>query len=175
MLELLQTIASFGTLLSVLVAIWVIHIEERRRRERTVYERVGAEWTDFLQIALEYSRHDPMNIEIVKGVPASVDENQRIALHSLFVTMVGRVWRAYKDQPELVRMNRWSGWELSLTRWVARPDFAPFWLEHGAEYDADFVEFVNQRFGLRTDETETEIDRRRVESWGRASGSDYGP
>jgi hypothetical protein len=150
--ETIRTIASLGTFFSVAVAIWLIRSEARRRSDQIVYERVGAEWTEFLRLAMEHPQLDPLNTKVVLGEDGSCEKNELITLHSFFVTLVGRVWRAYIDQPEEVRQNRWRGWEKFLDRWVERPDFGEFWANYGHEYDADFVAYVNDRFDLTTPE-----------------------
>jgi hypothetical protein len=160
-LEVVRTIASLGTLLSVGVAIYVIRLEERRRSNQAVYERIGAEWVEFLRHAFDHPEHDPMNIEVTRGGSVSADETRRTALNALFATMVGRAWLAYRDQPEPVRANRWSGWELFLERWARRPDFVDFWRQYGGEYDVEFVSYVNQKFGWTTEHGNPERDRPR--------------
>lgn len=152
MLETIRTVASLGAFASVVLAIYVYTREQKRRTEDEIYRRLGLEWTEFLKVAIEHPELDPMNTAVVLGrTTVSPEENQRIALQFFTATMMGRAWRAYRDQPASVKEGRWAGWELSLCRWVQRPDFAEFWVHYGDEYDEEFVKYMRDKYEVFTE------------------------
>jgi hypothetical protein len=152
MLEVIRTVASLGAFASVVLAIFVYIREQKRRTEDEIYRRLGLEWTEFLKVAIEHPELDPMNTAIVLGrTTVSPEENKRIALQFFTATTMGRAWRVYRSQPTSVKEDRWAGWQLSLRRWVQRPEFAEFWLHYGDEYDAEFVKYMRDEYGVITE------------------------
>jgi hypothetical protein len=141
--ETVRTIASLGTLVGAFLAICVYWRDRQTRRSDEIYRHVGAEWMEFLRFSAEHPDLDPMNTAIaLSRTTISIEENNRILLHSFFATVAGRAWLSYRDKSESVRVKRWAGWELFIERWIRRPDFPEFWEHYGKEYDADFQTYV---------------------------------
>jgi hypothetical protein len=142
------------TVVGLPLAITVFIIEQRKERRNDddeVYQKLSAEYTEFLKLALEHA-----DLHLMRPVPADAglsDEQRerRQVLLSILVSLFERAYLlVYEERMSRQQARLWQSWEDYIREWCRRPDFREALPQLCRGEDPDFVAHITR---LAQDET----------------------
>ncbi len=135
------------TVIGLPLAIWVFVHEQRKERQNDddeVYQKLSAEYTEFLKLVLENADLRLMST----GTIAPVNDEQaerRWVLFSILISLFERAYLlVYEDQMPRQQRRLWLSWEDYMREWCRRSDFREALPRLLEGEDADFVAHITR-------------------------------
>jgi hypothetical protein len=114
------------TVIGLPLAIWVFIAEQRKERQNDddeVYQRLSAEYTEFLKLVLENADLRLMSTSTA-GPITDEQRERRWVLFSILISLFERAYLLVYEE-DLGAQNRrlWQSWEDYMREWLRRADF----------------------------------------------------
>jgi hypothetical protein len=118
--------------------------KERRDRLADAYSVMGDRWSDFLKLCLDHPDLGLAALGLRDDGKLSPNPKQ-LYLYSALIQLINRAYVLYRDEPEDVKRDRYTGWEEYLDDLLGIDEFLAAWKLVGFGYDKSFVWYVNER------------------------------
>ena len=147
LLELFEMLANIATILGIPVAIALFVNEkrkERRDREYGTYNALDEKFTEYLRLCMENPELDLYDAPLETEIELSPEQKIRqYAMFEILVSLLERAYLMYSDQSNKVKKAQWTGWSEYMHDYANRATFRRLWQLRGAEYDLDFMKYMN--------------------------------
>lgn len=118
--------------------------KERLEREYGTYNALDEKYIDYLKLCLDNPDLDGADIPKTETVPLTEAQRYReLVMFSILLSIMERAFLMYKDKSENVRQAQWRGWESYIRTWCTRPNFANALPKIEAQFDEDFIAYLN--------------------------------
>ncbi len=135
------------TVIGLPLAIWVFVAEQRKERQNDddeVYQKLSAEYTEFLKLVLENADLRLMST-VATGALTDEQRERRWVLFSILISLFERAYLlVYEDEMPKQQRRLWQSWEDYMREWCRRADYRealPSLLEGE---DPDFVAHITR-------------------------------
>lgn len=135
------------TVIGLPLAIWVFVAEQRKERQNDddeVYQKLSAEYTEFLKLVLENA---DLRLMSAAAVPDCTPEQRerREVLFSILISLFERAYLlVYEDEMPRQQRRLWQSWEDYMREWCRRADFREALPRLLEGEDPDFVEHIRR-------------------------------
>jgi hypothetical protein len=116
--------------------------KERRDRLADAYSGMGDRWSDFLKLCLD---HPDLGLAALGLRDDGKLSPKKLYLYSALIQLINRAYVLYRDEPEDVKRDRYTGWEEYLDDLLGLDEFIAAWKLIGFGYDKSFFQYVNRR------------------------------
>lgn len=135
------------TVVGLPLAIWVFVSEQRKERQNDddeVYQKLSAEYTEFLKLVLENA---DLRLMSTAATGPFTDEQQerRSVLFSILISLFERAYLlVYEDVMPKQQRRLWQSWEDYMREWCRRTDFRESLPRLLEGEDPDFVAHITE-------------------------------
>jgi len=135
------------TVVGLPLAIWVFILEQRKERQNDddeVYQKLSAEYTEFLKLVLVNADLRLMSLGPISPVNDEQTE-RRWVLFSILISLFERAYLlVYEDVMSKQQRRLWLSWEDYMREWCCRSDFRDALPRLCEGEDAGFVAHITQ-------------------------------
>ena len=140
-----QIVIAFVALIGIFPALVRLNRQrdkERRERLAEAYSVMGDRWSDFLELCLA---HPDLGLTALGISDGGELPPRKLYLYSALIQLINRAYVLYRDEPNDVRLDRYTGWERYLDDLLTFDEFRVAWKHVGFGYDESFFQYVNER------------------------------
>jgi hypothetical protein len=135
------------TVVGLPLAIWVFVIEQRKERQNDddeVYQRLSAEYTEFLKMVLQNADLRLMSTSTA-GTMSDEQRERRWVLFSILISLFERAYLlVYEDDMGPQNRRLWQSWEDYMREWCHRSDFRESLPQLLEGEDPDFIAHISR-------------------------------
>ena len=135
------------TVVGLPLAIWVFIAEQRKERQNDddeVYQKLSAEYTEFLKLVLENADLRLMST-VSTGELTDEQRERRWVLFSILISLFERAYLlVYEDEMPKQQRRLWLSWEDYMREWCRRADFREALPRLLEGEDPDFVAQISR-------------------------------
>ncbi len=126
-MEWLEALSYFATIVGIPIAIMVFAFEQRRDRlndEEELYQRLSDEYAEFLKLVLDNADLQMLRRGQAQREFTEEEQERRLVLFELLVSLFERAYILVYEVPMPRQQARlWQSWEDYMREWCRRPEF----------------------------------------------------
>ena len=152
-----QIAAHLVTILGLPLALLLFYQEKRRERkdrEYGTYNALDDKYIHFLELCLEKPDLDVFDLplESKSGNDANRTHRQEQMLFTILISIFERAYLMYRNQKTDLKERQFKGWVEYMEDYCKRENFRRQWPALGAQFDSEFVKFMNKRIDKTSDQ-----------------------
>lgn len=143
--NLLESLSYAASIIGIPVAIALYFKDksnERKTREKESLFTSHSLYVDYLKICLENPDLEIYDLTYKNPEYTKIIKKEFIAFEILFAYLESAFFY-YKDQTEIMKIKRWSGWVDFIKGYIKQENFISAWRHTEDQWDKDFSHFMN--------------------------------